>query len=69
MQKERNQLLNSISKQRAKAKSELLKNLNPIKDSIHYMKLLKSIGYNFICITSISRNESVKKNRMENSKI
>ena len=46
--------------------SDKIKNLNPIKDSIHYMKLLKRIGYNFICITSISRNESVKKNRMEN---
>ena len=36
MQKERNQLLDSISKQRSKARNELLKNLNPIiKD---YMK-------------------------------
>ena len=46
--------------------SDKIKNLNPIKDSIHYMKLLKSIGYDFICITSISKNELVKKNRMEN---
>ena len=36
LQKERNNLLESVAKQRAKAKSELLKNLNPIiKD---YMK-------------------------------
>ena len=36
LQKERNQLLDSISKQRSKARNELLKNLNPIiKD---YMK-------------------------------
>jgi len=30
LQKERNQLLDSVAKQRAKARSELLKNLNPI---------------------------------------
>ena len=30
LQKERNQLLNSVAKQRAKARAELLKNLNPI---------------------------------------
>ena len=30
MQKERNQLLDSVAKQRSKARSELLKNLNPI---------------------------------------
>ncbi len=39
LQKERATLLNNVSKQRAKAKSELLKNLNPI---IHdYMKQKK----------------------------
>ena len=36
MQKERNTLLESVAKQRAKAKSELLKNLNPIIQD--YMK-------------------------------
>ena len=30
LQKERNQLLDTVAKQKAKAKSELLKNLNPI---------------------------------------
>ena len=30
MQKERNKLLNDVSKQRTKARNELLKNLNPI---------------------------------------
>ena len=30
MQKERNSLMQSVAKQRSKAKSELLKNLNPI---------------------------------------
>ena len=30
LQKERNNLLQSVSKQRAKAKTELLKNVNPI---------------------------------------
>ena len=30
LQKERNKLLESVAKQRAKARSELLKNLNPI---------------------------------------
>ena len=36
LQKERNNLLDSVAKQRAKAKSELLKNLNPIIQD--YMK-------------------------------
>ena len=36
LQKERNNLMNSVAKQRAKAKSELLKNLNPIIQD--YMK-------------------------------
>ena len=36
LQKERNNLLESVAKQRAKAKSELLKNLNPIIQD--YMK-------------------------------
>ena len=36
LQKERNTLIESVAKQRAKAKSELLKNLNPIVKN--YMK-------------------------------
>lgn len=36
LQKERNSLLNTVSKQRAKARNELLKNLNPIISE--YMK-------------------------------
>ena len=36
LQKERNKLIESVAKQRAKAKSELLKNLNPIVKN--YMK-------------------------------
>ena len=36
LQKERNQLLESVAKQRTKARNELLKNLNPIIEE--YMK-------------------------------
>tara|TARA_A100001015_G_scaffold53174_1_gene58321 strand:- start:400 stop:915 length:516 start_codon:yes stop_codon:yes gene_type:complete len=36
LQKERNSLLNDVSKQRSKAKNELLRNLNPILET--YMK-------------------------------
>ena len=36
LQKERNNLLNEVSKQRSKAKNELLRNLNPILET--YMK-------------------------------
>ena len=40
LQKERNTLIESVAKQRAKAKSELLKNLNPIVKN--YMKEKKN---------------------------
>ena len=43
LQKERNDLLNNISKQRLKAKSELLKNLNPIIQEYMKSKNIKMV--------------------------
>ena len=46
LQKERNQLLETVAKQRAKARSEILKNLNPIiKEYMKEKKMWKFIFY------------------------
>ena len=64
LQKERNTLLNNISKQRAKAKNELLKNLNPI---IHdYMKEKKiRMVINKKDLISADENLDITKDIME----
>ena len=64
LQKERNALLNNISKQRAKAKNELLKNLNPI---IHdYMKEKKiRMVINKKDLISADENLDITKDIME----
>ena len=43
LQKERNDLLSSVSKQRLKAKKELLKNLNPIIEEYMRNKNIKMV--------------------------
>ena len=43
LQKERNKLLENVSKQRAKAKTELLKNLNPIISEYMQSKKIRMV--------------------------
>lgn len=46
--------------------STFIENLSPIDDAVHYMKELKKLNYNFICITSISLDSSVQQMRIKN---
>tara|TARA_B100000963_G_scaffold340935_1_gene340133 strand:+ start:6825 stop:7349 length:525 start_codon:yes stop_codon:yes gene_type:complete len=64
LQKERNKILSNVSKQRAKAKTELLKNLNPI---IHdYMKEKKiRMVINKKDLISADENLDITKDIME----
>lgn len=46
--------------------SDYIKNLIPIDGAAYYMKELRKLNYEFVCITSISLDKSVQEKRLKN---
>lgn len=46
--------------------SDYIENLIPIDDAVYYMKELRKLKYEFVCITSISLDKSVQERRLKN---
>ena len=46
--------------------SNCIENLVSIEDAVYYMQELKKLNYKFVCITSLSHDNSIQERRLKN---